>query len=93
MTNLIKKIGANQYGVIEYAVSNESEVAQIPHLIGQGSTCIVIATSNVYMFDEEDLCWHSLVDGSVIKPNSLKAIEKAEPINKPKKNSRKRGVK
>ncbi len=70
MTNLIKKIGSNQYGVVEYAVSKEAEVAQLPHLIGQGSTCIVIGTSNVYMFDEEDSCWHSLVDNSiVVKPD------------------------
>ena len=68
---LIKKINANQYGVVEYAVSNESEVAQLPHLVGHGSTCIVIATSNVYMFDGGDSSWHSLVDGSVVQPNSL----------------------
>ena len=68
---LIKKINANQYGVVEYVVSNESEVAQLPHLVGHGSTCIVIATSNVYMFDGGDSSWHSLVDGSVIKPKAL----------------------
>lgn len=68
--NLIKKINANQYGVVEYVVSNESEVAQLPHLVGHGSTCIVIATSNVYMFNEENSSWHSLVDnGIVVKPD------------------------
>ena len=67
---LIKKINANQYGVVEYVVSNESEVAQLPHLVGHGSTCIVIATSNVYMFNEENSSWHSLVDnGIVVKPD------------------------
>lgn len=68
---LIKKINANQYGVVEYVVSNESEVTQLPHLVGHGSTCIVIATSNVYMFDGGDSSWHSLVDGSVVKPKAL----------------------
>ena len=73
---MIKKIGANPYGVVEYAISTEEEVAQLPHLVGQGSTCIVIKTGNVYMFDEEDLSWHSLVDSSmVVKPESAKALE------------------
>lgn len=90
---MIKKIGGNQYGVVEYAVSKEAEVAQLPHLIGQGSTCIVIGTSNVYMFDEEDSCWHSLVDGSVVKPKALQAVEKAKPKATSKaKTGRKRGV-
>lgn len=57
---MIKKIGANAYGVVEYACSKEEEVAKLSTLVGQGSTCIVIETGNVYMFDEEDLSWHSL---------------------------------
>lgn len=72
---MIRKIGANQYGVVEYAVSTEEEVAKLPHLIGQGSTCIVIATGNVYMFDEGDTSWHSLVDGSVVVPEVLRPKE------------------
>ena len=69
---MIAKINQNAFGVVEYAVSKEEEVAQLPYLLGQGSTCIVIATANVYMFDEEDLSWHSLVDGTVVVPNELK---------------------
>lgn len=69
---MIAKINQNAFGVVEYAVSKEEEVAQVPHLVGQGSTCIVIATANVYMFDEEDSSWHSLVDGTIIVPNALK---------------------
>ena len=57
---MIKKIGANSYGVVEYAISTEEEVTQLPHLVGQGSTCIVVATGNVYMFNEENSSWHSL---------------------------------
>ncbi len=67
---MIKKINSNKYGVVEYACSQENEVAQLPHLLSTGSTCIVIATGNVYMFDEEDLSWHSLTDGTVVKSNS-----------------------
>lgn len=65
---MIKKISATPYGVVEYTVSTEDEVAQLPHLVGQGSVCIVIETANVYMFSEEDLSWHSLVDNTVVKP-------------------------
>lgn len=67
---MIKKIGANSYGVVEYAISTEEEVTQLPHLVGQGSTCIVVATGNVYMFNEESSSWHSLIDNSiVVKPD------------------------
>ena len=67
---MIKKTNANKFGVVEYAVSTEEEVAQLPHLVGQGSTCIVVATGNVYMFNEENSSWHSLVDSSiVVKPD------------------------
>ena len=71
---MIKKINGNAYGVVEYAVSTEEEVAQLPHLVAQGSTCIVIATANVYMFDEEDSSWHSLVDGTVVVPNDVEEV-------------------
>ena len=71
---MIKKINGNAYGVVEYAVSTEEEVAQLPHLVAQGSTCIVIATANVYMFDEEDSSWHSLVDGTIIQPNGVEEV-------------------
>ena len=71
---MIKKINGNAYGVVEYAVSTEEEVAQLPHLVAQGSTCIVIATANVYMFDESDLSWHSLVDGTIIQPNGVEEV-------------------
>ena len=71
---MIKKINGNAYGVVEYAVSTEEEVAQLPHLVAQGSTCIVIATANVYMFDEKDSSWHSLVDGTIVKPNGVEEV-------------------
>ena len=71
---MIKKINGNAYGVVEYAVSTEEEVAQLPHLVAQGSTCIVIATANVYMFDESDLSWHSLVDGTIVDPNGVEEV-------------------
>ena len=77
---MIKKINGNAYGVVEYAVSTEEEVAQLPHLVAQGSTCIVIATANVYMFDESDLSWHSLTDGTVVVPNELKPIVQEEEV-------------
>lgn len=67
---MIKKTNANKFGVVEYAISTEEEVTHLPHLVGQGSTCIVVATGNVYMFNEENSSWHSLVDSSiVVKPD------------------------
>lgn len=77
---MIKKTNANKFGVVEYAVSTEEEVAQLPYLVAQGSTCIVIATANVYMFDESDLSWHSLTDGTVVVPNELKPIVQEEEV-------------
>lgn len=66
---MIKKIGGNAYGVVEYACSTENEVAKLPTLVGQGSTCIVIETGNVYMFNGEDASWYSLTEtGHVVKP-------------------------
>lgn len=73
---MIKKTNANKFGVVEYAVSTEEEVAHLPYLVAQGSTCVVIATANVYMFDESDLSWHSLVDGAIVAPNELKSTAK-----------------
>lgn len=82
---MIKKTDANRYGVVQYAVSTEDEVAQLSHLVAQGSTCVVIATANVYMFDEEDLSWHSLVDGKVVVPNALapSVADEVMPLSMP----------
>lgn len=57
---MIKKVGANKYGVVEYVCSRPEEVTELPTLVGMGSTCIVIATQEVYMFDEEDMTWKKL---------------------------------
>ena len=82
---MIKKTNANKFGVVEYAVSTEEEVAQLSHLVAQGSTCIVIATANVYMFDESDLSWHSLTDGTVVVPNALapSVVDEVMPLSMP----------
>lgn len=71
---MIKKINGNAYGVVEYALSSEDEVVQLPYLVAQGSTAIVIPTANVYMFNEETLSWHSLVDGTIVKPNGVEEV-------------------
>ena len=57
---MIKKVGANKYGVVEYVCSRPEEITKLPTLVGMGSTCIVIATQEVYMFDEEDMTWKKL---------------------------------
>ena len=57
MIKLIKRTGFN---LVEYIVSAEAEIAELPKNVGQGSTAFVIATSTVYMFDEEDNTWKAI---------------------------------
>ena len=57
MIKLMKKTGLN---LVEYIVSAEAEIEELPKNVGQGSTAFVIATSTVYMFDEEDKTWKAI---------------------------------
>ena len=59
---MIKKVGGNQYGVVEYVVSVPSEIDELPkdHLVAQGSTAFVISTSQVFMYDEENDFWKEI---------------------------------
>lgn len=57
MIKLMKRTGFN---LVEYIVSAEEEIEDLPTDVGQGSTAFVIATSTVYMFDEEDKTWKAI---------------------------------
>lgn len=57
---MIKKIGANPYGVVEFTASTQAEIADLPKNVGQGSYCLVLENSEVYMFDEESSTWKKL---------------------------------
>ena len=57
MIKIMKRTGFN---TVEYIVSAEAEIAELPKNVGQGSTAFVIATSTVYMFDEEDKTWKAI---------------------------------
>ena len=59
---MIKVVDKNHLGVVNYVVSTEAEVAELPKkgLVAQGSTAFVIATSNVYMYDEEKDSWEAI---------------------------------
>lgn len=57
---MIKVVKTYGYNMIDYVVSKEEEIAELPKSVGQGSTAFVIATSTVYMFDEEDKQWKKL---------------------------------
>ena len=59
---MIKKVGGNAYGVVEFILSSVAEVDDLPKggLVAQGSTAFVIATSNVYMYDEEKNSWEAI---------------------------------
>ena len=41
--------GTSTYGVMEYVVNSEADVASVPTDAASGSTILVIDTSNVYM--------------------------------------------
>ena len=57
---MIKVVKTYGYNMIDYVVSKEEEIAELPKNVGQGSTAFVIATSSAYMFDEEDKQWKKL---------------------------------
>ena len=47
---------------MSYIVGRESEIAELPKdgVVAQGSTAFVIATSNVFMYDEEANVWKQI---------------------------------
>ena len=53
----MKRTGFN---TVEYIVSAEAEIADLPKNVGHGSTCFVIETSSVYMFDAEVKEWKQI---------------------------------
>lgn len=59
---MVKIVDQNKFGVVSYIVSTEAEIAQLPKdgIVGQGSTAFVIATSNVFMYDEEANAWKQI---------------------------------
>lgn len=57
---MIKFIKRTGFDLVEYIVSTEEEITELPKNVGQGSTAFVIATSTVYMFDEEDKTWKAI---------------------------------
>ena len=59
---MIKIVDQNRFGVVNYVVGTETEIAELPKkgLVAQGSTAFVIATSNVYMYDEEKDSWEAI---------------------------------
>lgn len=59
---MIKIVDQNRFGVVNYVVGTEEEIAELPKkgLVAQGSTAFVIATSNVYMYDEEKDIWKAI---------------------------------
>ena len=59
---MIKKVGGNAYGVVEFILSSVAEVDDLPKggLVAQGSTAFVIHGSLVYMYDEEKDSWEAI---------------------------------
>ena len=57
---MLKIVNANFRGVVEYVAGTEKDVADLPTDLSQGSTCFVIETGAVYMFDEEAKEWKAI---------------------------------
>ena len=57
---MIKITTEKARGVIEFVASREDEIKDLPKDVAHGSTCFVIATGSVYMFDEEVKQWKKL---------------------------------
>ena len=57
---MIKVVKTSGFNIVDYVVSREEEIADLPKTVGQGSTAFVIATSTAYMFDEEDKEWKAI---------------------------------
>lgn len=59
---MIKVVDTNRFGVVSYVVGTETEINELPKggLVAQGSTAFVIATSKVYMYDEEKDSWEAI---------------------------------
>lgn len=57
---MIKVTGRNPFGKVEYTVSTEAEVKDLPVTVGHGSTAFIMESSSVYMFDEEDKTWKQI---------------------------------
>ena len=57
---MIKKTYEDDYGVFGFAASTQVEIADLPNNVGQGSYCLVLENSEVYMFDEESKTWKKL---------------------------------
>lgn len=59
---MVKIVDQNRFGVVSYVVSAEAEIAELPKdgIVGQGSTAFVIATSSVFMYDEEANIWKQI---------------------------------
>ena len=60
MYNIIRQGDADQNNILQYCCDTREDLAKLPTGDGAGSTCIVIATQEVYMFDEEDMTWKKL---------------------------------
>ena len=57
---MLKVVNANSRGVVEYIAATETDVADLPTELSQGSVCFVIETGAVYMFDEEAKEWKQI---------------------------------
>lgn len=51
MINSTTRSGKNTYGVNSYVADTESDVSSLPINCGPGSSCLVVATGNIYILN------------------------------------------
>ena len=59
---MIKKIGSNKYGVVEYAISSVEDIADLPLGVAIGSTAVLIDKDGIRTFALGEGEWVEYID-------------------------------
>ena len=68
---MIKKIGSNKYGVVEYAISSVEDIADLPLGVAIGSTAVLINKDGIRTFALGEGEWVEYIDAERYDKNKL----------------------
>lgn len=68
---MIKKIGSNKYGVVEYAISSVEDIADLPLGVAIGSTAVLIDKDGIRTFALGEGEWVEYIDAERYDKNKL----------------------
>ena len=68
---MIKKIGSNKYGVVEYAISSVEDIADLPLGVAIGSTAVLINKDGIRTFALGEGEWVEYIDAEKYDKNKL----------------------